>query len=1222
MTDSRKTKQALIEEIQLLREEIADLKSANSAGSIQPLPLLPNLQVDKSLIGIFIVKRGGHITDCNPTFCHLLGYTREEMIGKSALEFTAHKERSRIRNLVKQLRSAEISQFQLDRKYIRKDKTIVSTITVAVGKYDANNELTHAVVSVVDLTEQLRAENERLESDRRFRKLFEYSPFGMVIVDPEARKFVDANQKYCQLLGYSREEISQIGIDSIIATHDGEKPRRLSEKLKNGEIESYQTGKYIRKKNGQIIHCRVTRSTLQMDDKEFIIAMLEDTTEKEAITAALQKNQAQLRAIFDSTSDRIFAIDTNYQLTAFNKSFAIAVKHIYNEALFIGMNMIPDHVAPIWKPLYDRALAGETFMEEMDFPMPSQEVLHIVLTLTPIRNKDGEVIGCTIYDKDISAIKAAEKTVREQHRYLRQIVDQIPAYVFARNSAGEYTMVNQAILDALGLDREEIIGKRDINLLPVPQEADSYKLDDEKIFDNSQPHLLERQKFTGPDGQTIWVQIAKTPIFGEEGNVREVLGLATDITRLVDSEQALKRSQKRLNLALSSANMGVFTWDIKNRRVYWDEQLHRIHGISEDEFGGTYEDFMRTVHPDDIPLIQTTINDCMAEQKPFTLEYRQVKPHGEMQYTRVFGSTIFDEDGNPLVMTGVCADITKAKQAEAAIRASEERYRMIFDSALVAICEIDITEITSWLERIRKMKISDIHSYLFKKPSLAWVILQKHRLLDVNNQVLELLGATKVEDLQNRCSHMFTEASLPHLIQGLTHIYEGESTFQYETVLQSLQGIRIDAIVQGKIVSENNKPRRLYLSITDISEWRRAESERHSLEQQVLHVQKLESLGVLAGGIAHDFNNLLTAILGNSELLEYDLVEGDAYHESVKTITRCSLQAAELCKQMLAYAGKHSFTMEPVQLNAIIQEMPVLLSTAISRDIDIIYELDNKLPAVMADPIQLRQVALNLLMNAAEAIDHNKGSITLKTATIEASEDSHHNLIEGQPLPRGRYSFIEVTDNGGGMENTIVRKIFDPFFSTKFAGRGLGLATVLGIVRSHNGGIYLESEAGEGTSVRVYFPALDKAILPHPGIDLDTKNWRGSGLVLVADDEEFVRDMTRRILERSGFSVITARDGQEALELFHEHEEEIKLVLLDVMMPRMKGDEVLQKIREAPSEIPVILFSGYSAKTLIDSMRQYRGVFFLEKPFQRNSLLRIIQTGLQNRPSHSVGADG
>ena len=363
----------------------------------------------------------------------------------------------------------------------------------------------------------------------------------------------------------------------------------------------------------------------------------------------------------------------------------------------------------------------------------------------------------------------------------------------------------------------------------------------------------------------------------------------------------------------------------------------------------------------------------------------------------------------------------------------------------------------------------------------------------------------------------------------------------------------------------------------DVTERRRAEEEKRNLERQVQQAQKLESLGVLAGGIAHDFNNILMAVLGHAELALAEISPMSPARGNLTEIATAARRASDLCRQMLAYAGKASIALERVVLRDLVEEMAHLLKTAISKKAILNLNLERGLPPIEADPSQIRQIVMNLIINASEAIGDRSGVITVSVGATRCDEEYLSRTELQETLTPGLYLHLEVADTGCGIGEETRSRIFEPFFSTKFTGRGLGLAAVLGIVRAHKGALKVYSEQGKGTTFKILFPALtdgeEATRSPEPSSLAD---WQGQGTILLVDDEESLIALGARMLEHLGITVLTAADGLQAVELYRERGKEIDLVLMDLTMPHMDGAEAFGELRRLNPDVCVVLASGYS----------------------------------------------
>jgi signal transduction histidine kinase/CheY-like chemotaxis protein len=385
------------------------------------------------------------------------------------------------------------------------------------------------------------------------------------------------------------------------------------------------------------------------------------------------------------------------------------------------------------------------------------------------------------------------------------------------------------------------------------------------------------------------------------------------------------------------------------------------------------------------------------------------------------------------------------------------------------------------------------------------------------------------------------------------------------------------------------------------------DEERKRLESQVQHAQKLESMGVLAGGIAHDFNNLLVGILGNAELMLMNSPQDLPRRKNLEQIESSARRAGDLVNQLLTYTGKGHFKVEPLDATQLVESLTALVRTVIPKKIDVQVELEDDLPLVDGDAMQLRQTIMNLITNAADAIGEDKGKVLLYTGIGTFNDDYLQQTIAGAELQSGDYVIIEVTDTGCGMDEPTKAKIFDPFFTTKFAGRGLGLAATLGIVRAHRGTLKVMSWPQKGTTVQVLLPATAHK-RPEPSTaPVNLEVIQDGGTVLVIDDEISVRRVTRSVLEHFGYDVLVAENGIRALRMLEQNPNKVDLVILDMSMPKMDGEETLRRIRELGEQVPVVLTSGYTEVEISDRFETMEASAFIGKPFSPKDLIQQVR---------------
>jgi two-component system, cell cycle sensor histidine kinase and response regulator CckA len=411
-------------------------------------------------------------------------------------------------------------------------------------------------------------------------------------------------------------------------------------------------------------------------------------------------------------------------------------------------------------------------------------------------------------------------------------------------------------------------------------------------------------------------------------------------------------------------------------------------------------------------------------------------------------------------------------------------------------------------------------------------------------------------------------------------------------------------------------------TIRDVSERKAREraaqklaAKHQEFERKLVETQKLEALGVLAGGIAHDFNNLLGVILGNTSLALQTLPAESPIYGMLEQVEQAARRSGDLGRQMLAYSGKGMFVVQPIALPELVSGIAELIQGSISKKAVLTSIFADETPTIQGDVTQLRQVVLNLITNASEAIGDEPGTIEVSTGPIEVDRSQLSEYQLSDNLTAGRYAFFEVADSGPGMDAETLARIFEPFFSTKFIGRGLGLAAVQGIVRGHGGAIKILSDPGRGTSFRVLFPAIsaqaETTISPEPA---ESHDWRGSGTVVVADDDEGLRQMASAMLEELGFTVVPARDGPEALEIVRRRDGALAFVLLDLMMPGMDGEEVLRELEQLGTTTPIVISSGYNTQHLSQALTDRGAAAFLQKPYEFSQMQAIAMSVVEPGP--------
>ena len=688
------------------------------------------------------------------------------------------------------------------------------------------------------------------------------------------------------------------------------------------------------------------------------------------------------------------------------------------------------------------------------------------------------------------------------------------------------------------------------------------------------------------DGTIKWFEVftAFTQFRGEP--VIQQSGI--DVTERRAAEEALRNSELKYRTMAESISDIVWTTDMENRFTYVSPSVEHILGYTVEEALASKS--TKVLVPESEARLKTQAKaaieraaqggDVWVTQTP--QEYHHFHKQGHVVPCEVTCKLLLDEHGIPTGLIGVTRDITERKRIEESLRASEEKYRTMAESISDVVWMTDIEGYVSYCNRATERVLG------YTPGELAGVHMR---------QIL-------TESAFDRARATIRE-SLDQLSQGER---SNDPPQEYDHVHKDGTIVPCE-VVSRLIFDETGAPVAMVGVSRDARERKRADAERRRLEARMQQAQKLESMGILAGGIAHDFNNILVGILGNADLALEELSVGSPSRAYLHQINLSAKRAADLVRQMLAYSGKGKFVIEQINLNELVLEMVHLLDASLDRKVHLAFELGNDLPAVEGDASQLRQVFMNLAINAAESISGSNGMVTISTWEEDFDPRKIQESRFEQEIEPGRYVALEVKDTGCGMSQETLRRIFDPFFSTKFTGRGLGLSAVLGIVRGHRSAIAVESNPGEGTSFRVYFPALNipaSALVKTPTEDR-RPNWRGSGKILVVDDEATVLVVAQRILEHLGFDVLLAENGKQAIDVFRENADEIKVVLLDLTMPHMGGEETFDALRRIRPDVPVVLSSGYPEERAKAGFRAEDLAGYVQKPYTINALAGAIQ---------------
>jgi PAS domain S-box-containing protein len=668
-------------------------------------------------------------------------------------------------------------------------------------------------------------------------------------------------------------------------------------------------------------------------------------------------------------------------------------------------------------------------------------------------------------------------------------------------------------------------------------------------------HTRERRAFT--TDEVVFLRSAANLIAAAVGRAR--------------LEEHVIESEERARKVLESALDAVVAIDASERVIGWNGRAEEIFGWRrEDAVGRRLAELVipereRAAHRAGLArFLETGEGPFLQRRLAVTAQRKDGREFpAELSVTPV-------RVGGAFTFYAFVRDVSDARRAEEALRTSERFCRRLAEATPHAIFVFDVLD--------RRLDYASDRS----ESVVGWT-----------PEALLAKGAAGVEELV----HPDDRAKVPEMLHAWAAAADDDVVTTELRVGASGAWRIVRAHVRPFARAADGRVRQVVGTVEDVSLSRREEEERRALATRVQGAQKMESLGVLAGGIAHDFNNLLTSILGNAGLALVRMRPSSPARPFVDQIQRAARRAADLTEQLLAYAGKGRYVVEPVEFASLVEEMTDLLRTVVAKDVRLVYRFGAGVPAVMGDATQLRQVVMNLITNASEACVGKGGDVVVSTFRVEVGPGDVVGIGSGEPLAPGGYVLLQVEDTGSGMDEPTLAKIFDPFFTTKMTGRGLGLAGVLGIVRSHHGAIRVRTELGRGSRFQVYLPVAERADTPTSAV-VRASRWRGSGTVLVVDDEEDVRNVAVAMLRDAGFDTVEASDGAEALERFREHRDRVVLVVLDLTMPRLDGVATLAALRAISPAAKVLVSSGYAeeeAMARFDSKAGPDG--FLRKPY-------------------------
>jgi PAS domain S-box-containing protein len=1046
------------------------------------------------------------------------------------------------------------------------------------------HELQDAQLELERQNEELRAAQQ--ESEGRYRLLAETATDVVWLADLDFEcSYISPSVE--QLLGYTVDEIMAMSIQDVVTPSSlaqfraiAERERLLEGQGAGAAKQSLVLEQEMIRKDGATVDVETTVALRRDADGRFahIVGVTRNVEERRGVEKVLRASERRLRVALDAVSDGVWDYD-------------VVAGKIHTGQRCLDLLGYPPHemgdTVEFWWDLVhpdDQARMASLFKDHMEGKTSRFEA--------ELRLRDAE--GCwlwilgqgqvTAWDTDLKPTRIlgtlteinSRKEAEAQVRLLSSVVEQSTVSMAIANLDGYLTFANGACSALYGYAPEEMLGKH-LSMLHRPE--------DMPIVDAANERLRETGRFAGVipcrrrDGRVFPCMMRNALLRDENDSPIALVGAFDDISERLRHGHASHEREEQQRLAIENMPVLVNAFDEDGTIIVWNLECERVTGYAAEEIVGNPH-AMDMLYPD--PAHRESVVASIRRQEADAREK-------EFGLTRKDGGTRTISWSNvshtcPIpgwAVWAVGVDVTDRVEFEARLRDSEARLKQAMQGADLGMWEREIST--------GRLVFND-----------RWAEILGHSPDEITPHMSSWQDRIHPEDRAE------TLAAMNDHLEGRIPFYEGE--FRMRTKTGDWRWI----LSRGRVVERDAEGRPLRTAGThlDISARKEAERKRRKIETQMQQTQKLESLGVLAGGIAHDFNNILMAIMGNADLVLQDLAKDSPLRPRIEEVEKASRRAVTLTHQMLAYSGKGRLVTRPIDLGQAVAEIAHLLRSSFQEGVLVTLNLGENLPAIRADSAQIQQVVMNLLLNASEAFaDHSQGDITVSTGVREYSRADLSRTYLDEGRPEGSYVYLEVADTGCGMDEEVLSRIFDPFYSTKFTGRGLGLAALLGIVRGHNGAVMVQSAPGSGSTITVLFPALDGSVAEAQEEEspLSELAWTGSGTVLLVDDEDTVLEVSSRMLERIGLKVLTATDGCEALEVFRERGDEIDCILLDLTMPNMGGEQAYHALRALRKDVPIVLSSGFGEQELAERFAEHDITGIIHKPYKTAALTALMR---------------
>ena len=1011
-----------------------------------------------------------------------------------------------------------------------------------------NRELLARVQAILRLK---YAESRLRESEELFRSMFENHYAVMLLIEPKGGKIVNANHAAEQFYGYTVSQLCSmyIGEINILPPEEVEALRSLA--IKN------QQNHFVfphRLASGEIRTVEVYAAPIKQNRKTVLFSIIHDITDKKMAEEDLKNSEERYRTIADFNYDWEYWVDAEGNFLYCSPSCERITGHAAQE--FVDdpdlMNRIihPDDRDEVLEHFHKGRKVTLHEVETKDFRIIrcDGEIRWIGHVCRSVYDPDGQLRGRRGSNRDINKRKQMEEAVKQSEDKYRRLVETTTDWVWSADTEGHHTYGNPAIEKLLGYKVKEIVGSSAFQFMHPDDEKPVKEIVHRCIEQRQGWNNLEI-RWLHKDGSTRLFESSATPILDRNDTVIGFSGVDRDITERKRAEDELERARNQAQMYLDIAGVMLVALNAQGNITMMNRRGREILGYREDEIiGKNWFDFCL---PTELRREVKSVFEKLMAGGIASVEYYEnpvFTKDGEQRILEFHNTVVHDELGRIVGIFSSGKDVTERKKAEEDLKSSETRYRQLADVTFEGIIFHDEGVLLQANDQFFRM-------FRYEPDEL------------VGNQIME---KTLTPDSREIVKAKIAERSTESYVA--TGLRKDGATLPIEVRARMRE-------VGGKMVRAT--------AIRDLSMLK-------NLEAQLLQAQKMEAIGTLAGGVAHDFNNLLQTVLGYSEFMLQRKKEGEPDYADLQKIYQAGKRGADLVKNLLTFSRRVDTHYLPIDLNQEITAVRGLLSRTIPKTININLHLGGNVEYIKADPSQIGQVLMNLAVNARDAMPDG-GTLTIETTEIQLDEKYCNTYPEAKP---GSYVLLTISDTGQGMDNETLSHIFEPFFSTKEVGKGtgLGLATVYGIVKQHQGRIICYSELGHGTTFKIYLPAIQtKKELETTTLEKAIAG--GAETVLLVDDDADIRDLVATFLIEFGYSVITAVNGKEAVEIYQREGASISVIILDLIMPVMDGRQSLAQILRIDPKARVVIASGYSEGGTANGVMESGAKGFVQKPY-------------------------